>query len=73
MAGSLRIAEQHLCALQCPILCVGLRRVVGAAATASSYVMAWNISWLGFGLSDQLLLVCYPWGKVHYPLFGYLA
>jgi hypothetical protein len=26
--------------------------------------------WLG--LSDQLLLVC-PWGKVHYPLFGFLA
>jgi hypothetical protein len=47
------------------------RRVVVAAAAASSY--AWTISWLGFGLSDQLLLVRYPWGKVHYPLFGYLA
>jgi hypothetical protein len=35
--------------------------------------LAWNISWLGFGLSDQLLLVRYPWGKVHYSLFGYLA
>jgi hypothetical protein len=46
---------------------------VGAAAAASSYVLAWNISWLGFGLSDQLLLVRYPWGKVRYPLFGYLA
>jgi hypothetical protein len=34
---------------------------------------AWTISWLGFGLSDQLLLVHYPWGKVCYPLFGYLA
>jgi hypothetical protein len=44
-----------------------------AAAAASSYVLAWNISWLGFGLSDQLLLVRYPWGKVRYPLFGYLA
>jgi hypothetical protein len=38
---------------------------------ASSY--AWTISWLGFGLSDHLLLVRYPWGKVCYPLFGYLA
>jgi hypothetical protein len=27
-------------------------------------VLAWTISWLGFGLSDQLLLVRYPWGKV---------
>ena len=69
MEGSLRIAEQHLCALQC----AGLRRVVGAAGAASSYVLAWNISWIGFGLSDQLLLVRYPWGKVRYPLFGYLA
>jgi hypothetical protein len=54
-------------------LCVGLRRVVGAAASASSYVLAWTISWLGFGISDHLLLMRYPWGKVRYPLFGYLA
>jgi hypothetical protein len=26
-----------------------------------------------FGLSDQLLLMRYLWGKVRYPLFGYLA
>jgi hypothetical protein len=45
----------------------------GAVVAASSYVLAWNISWLGFGLSDHILLVCYPWGKVRYPLFGYLA
>jgi hypothetical protein len=56
-----------------PSLCAGLRRAAIAAAAASSYVLAWNISWLGFGLSDQLLLVRYPWGKVCYPLFGYLA
>jgi hypothetical protein len=43
------------------------------ATAASSYVLAWTISWLGFRLSDQLLLVRYPWGKVRYPLFGYLA
>jgi hypothetical protein len=39
----------------------------------ANHVLAWTISWLGFGLSDQLLLVCYPLGKVRYPLFGYLA
>jgi hypothetical protein len=50
-----------------------LRRAVGAAIVASSYIFPWNISWLGFGLSDELLLVRYPWGKVCYPLFGYLA
>jgi hypothetical protein len=32
-----------------------------------------NISWLGFGLSDQSFVMRYPWGKVHYSLFGYLA
>ena len=36
-------------------------------------VLAWTISWLGFGLSDQLLLVRYPWSKMRYTLFGYLA
>jgi hypothetical protein len=36
-------------------------------------VLAWTISWLGFGLSDQLLLVRYPWRKMSYTLFGYLA
>jgi hypothetical protein len=49
------------------------RRVVGATVVASSYVFASNISWIGFGLSDHILLVRYPWGKVCYPLFGYLA
>jgi hypothetical protein len=49
------------------------RRVVGAVVAASSYIFAWTISWLKFGLSDQLLLVRYPWGKVRYSLFGYLA
>jgi hypothetical protein len=39
----------------------------------TNFVLAWTISWLGFGLSDQLLLMRYPWGKVRYPLFGYLA
>jgi hypothetical protein len=55
------LQRSNLCALQCPVLCAGLRRVVGAAAAASSYILVWNISWLGFGLFDQLLLVRYPW------------
>ena len=36
-------------------------------------MLAWTISWLGFGLSDQPFVMRYPWGKVRYPLFGYLA
>ena len=36
-------------------------------------VLAWTIYWLGFGLSDQLLLMHYPWRKMRYTLFGYLA
>jgi hypothetical protein len=39
------------------------RRAAIAAAAASRSHLAWSISWLGFGLSDQLLLV-------RYPLFG---
>jgi hypothetical protein len=49
------------------------RRDAIAVVAASRSRLAWTISWLGFGLSDQLLLVRYPWGKVRYPLFGYLA
>jgi hypothetical protein len=64
---------QAVSELQCPVLCAGLRRAAIAAAAASRSRLAWTISWLGFGLSDQLLLVRYPWGKVRYPLFGYLA
>ena len=49
------------------------RRAAIAADVASRSRLAWTISWLGFGLSDQLLLERYPWGKERYPLFGYLA
>jgi hypothetical protein len=48
------------------------RDAIVAVATSRSR-LAWTISWLGFGLSDHLLLVHYPWGKVCYPLFGYIA
>ena len=36
-------------------------------------VLAWTISWLGFGLSDHLFVMGYPRGKVPCPLFGYLS
>jgi hypothetical protein len=32
-----------------------------------------NISWLGFGTSDQPFVMRYPWGLMRYSLFGYLA
>jgi hypothetical protein len=49
------------------------RRVAGAAAAAASFSIGLNISWLGFGLSDQLFVMRYPWGLIRYSLFGYLA
>jgi hypothetical protein len=37
-------------------------------------VFGLDISWLGFGLSDQLFFVMrYPWGEMRCSLFGYLA
>jgi hypothetical protein len=36
-------------------------------------VFGLDISWLGFGLSDQLFVMRYPWGLMRYSLFGYLA
>jgi hypothetical protein len=36
-------------------------------------VFGLDISWLGFGLSDQSFVMRYPWGLMHYSLFGYLA
>jgi hypothetical protein len=36
-------------------------------------VLAWTISWLWFGLSDQLLFGALSLGKGALPLFGYLA
>ena len=40
----------------CPIGAQVWRRVVVAVVSASSYALAWTISWLWFGLSDQLLV-----------------
>ena len=57
------------CTLQLQSSAQVWRRV--AAVATRSY--DWNISQLGFGTYDQLVLVRYPWGNVRYPLFGYLA
>ena len=49
------------------------RRVVGAVAATTSFSMGLNISWLGFGTSDQSFVLRYPWGEMRCSLFGYLA
>jgi hypothetical protein len=49
------------------------RRVAGAAAAAASFSIGLDISWLGFGTSDQSFVMRYPWGLMCYSLFGYLA
>jgi hypothetical protein len=66
--------QSNTCAYCSAQFCVQVwRRVSIVVAAARKTRLAWTISWLGFGLSDHLLLVHYPWGKVRYPLFGYLA
>jgi hypothetical protein len=42
------------------------RRVAGAVAAAASFSIGLNISWLGFGTSDQSFVMRYPWGLMHY-------
>jgi hypothetical protein len=49
------------------------RRVAAAAAAATSFSIVLDISWLDFGTSDQYFVMRYPWGLMHYSLFGYLA
>ena len=48
------------------------RRVVIAVVAARRSRLAWTMSWLGFGLSDQLFLDALSLGKGALPLFGYL-
>ena len=58
----------------CPVCAQVWRRVVVAAVAASRFWF-WLGLYLVYGL-DYLInscLVRYPWGKVCYPLFGYLA
>jgi hypothetical protein len=40
------------------------RRVAAATVAAASFSIGLNISWLGFGLSDQLFVMRYPWGLI---------
>jgi hypothetical protein len=60
-----------------PVCAQVWRRVVIAAAIASRFRFWLRLS-LGYGL-DSLIhscyscLVCYSWGKMRHPLFGYLA
>jgi hypothetical protein len=75
-----QVGECWVCVIFFACVCVWVRQIrrlrltiPSRAAAARRSRLAWTISWLGFGLFDQLLLVCYSWGKVRYPLFGYLA
>jgi hypothetical protein len=67
--------QNSTCAHYSCLVCAQVwRRVVIAAAAASKFRFWLGLS-LGYGL-DYLInscLVHYPWGKVRYPLFGYLA
>jgi hypothetical protein len=55
------------------VLCAGLEEELVQLQQQQVLSIGLNISWLGFGKSNQSLLMRYPWGKVRYPLFGYLA
>jgi hypothetical protein len=58
----------------CPVYAQVWRRAA-ITATAASRFRFWLGLSLGYGL-DYLISSClvrYPWGKVRYPLFGYLA
>ena len=74
MACIHRIADKHLCALQLANLCTILEERCRCSCYNSQITFWLGLS-LGYGL-DYLIssyLVRYPWGKVWYPLFGYLA
>jgi hypothetical protein len=49
------------------------KRVAGVAAVETSFSIGLDISWLGFVTFDQYFVMRYPWGLMHYSLFGYLA
>jgi hypothetical protein len=57
------------------LVCVKVWRRVDIVATVASIFQFWLGLSLGYGL-DYLIssfLVHCPWGKVNYPLFGYLT
>jgi hypothetical protein len=61
------------CALQLQSGAQVWRRVAGAAAAVASFSIGLDISWLGFGTSDQSFVMPYPYRLMRYSLFGYLA
>jgi hypothetical protein len=69
----LRIAVSQLVRTAVAVLCAGLEEELVQLQQQQVLSIGLNISWLGFGLSDQSFVMRYPWGKMRYPLFGYLA
>jgi hypothetical protein len=67
--------QSNTCAhCSCPVYAQVWRRASVAVAAASKFWFSLGLS-LGYGL-DYLISSClvrYLWGKVRYPLFGYLA
>jgi hypothetical protein len=55
------------------VWCAGLEEELVQLQQQQVLSIGLNISWLGFGLSDQSFVMRYPWGMMRYPLFGYLA
>jgi hypothetical protein len=53
--------------------CAGLEEELVQLQQEQVLSFGLNISWLGFGTSDQPFVMHYPWGLMHYSLFGYLA
>ena len=73
----LELKKQHLYALQLASLCASLEEsCCCSSCNQQILVLAWTLSWLWFGLSDQLLLLllgALSLEKGAPPLFGYLA
>jgi hypothetical protein len=61
------------CALQLQSGVQIWRRVAAVATAVAIFSIGLDISWLGFGTSNQSFVMRYPWGLMPYSLFGYLA
>ena len=72
------ISELQFCSLvrtAVAVLCAGLEEELVHLQQKQQQDLSFglNISWLGFGTSDQYFVFLYPWGEMCYSLFGYLA
>jgi hypothetical protein len=67
--------QSNTCAHCSCLVCVQVWRRAAVAAAATRKFRFWLGLSLGYGFDylSSSCLVCYPWRKVHYPLFGYLA